>query len=397
MAQRKNHGGCLKAFLVIIIIVVSFSVVISIVTGKNSSSVKTTAIETIELSYYTQLNPTETIFYDSILEAVSSGKNECTVTGFNYNENKDAIKKSIQAFTYDHPEFFWLNGGSITTSTYDLSKNENQIKIDLSCYEYWSYIMNPQKYADALQSKVNEIVEKANRYASDYEKALFVHDYIITSTEYDYDGLSEAQKTFHDANSEYIYSAYGCLVNGKAVCSGYAKAYQLVLRNLGIECTYITGSANSGLHAWNCIKLDGDTYFVDVTWDDAQFSSNSSAKHPNEPEYSYFCITTDELSQTHRVDDSVFSAPLCRNDKYNYFVYNNYLISTYDFNQLENIINAQSGKKIVSVKFSNEEALLTAKKELFDNYAWSDIDILSFDSITYSIDEQKYILLFFLT
>lgn len=395
MVRQKKRSGCLKIFLIIIIIVVLFSLAISVLTKGTSKGAKTSAIGTGELSYYSQLNATESKLYDSILKEVSSGKTECIIENFNYNENKNAITRAVQALTYDHPEFFWLNGGAMTTSTYNPTQNNNQVNIDLSCYEYWSYTTNPQKYSDALQNKVNEITDKANKLGSDYEKALFVHDYIITSTEYDFDGLKEAQKTFHDAKSEYIYSAYGCLVNGKAVCSGYAKAYQLVLRNLGIECTYITGTANSGPHGWNCIKLDGDTYFVDVTWDDAQFSNNSSTQHPNEPEYNYFCITTDDLYQTHRIDDSVFSAPLCNNDIYNYYVHNGYLIKSYDFDSIENIINAQSSKKIISIKFSDKTALANAKKDLFDNYSWNKIGLFSSNSISYTIDEQKLIISFF--
>ena len=56
------------------------------------------------------------------------------------------------------------------------------------------------------------------------------------------------------------------------MCAGYAKAYQLILNRMGIECGYITGNAVndmvSGPHAWNYVRLDGNYYQVDVTWDD---------------------------------------------------------------------------------------------------------------------------------
>lgn len=55
--------------------------------------------------------------------------------------------------------------------------------------------------------------------------------------------------------------------------NGYAKAYMLIMNELGIECGLVTGIAknstgSSGGHAWNYINLDGDYYMVDVTWDD---------------------------------------------------------------------------------------------------------------------------------
>jgi hypothetical protein len=69
------------------------------------------------------------------------------------------------------------------------------------------------------------------------------------------------------------YKAYGALVNGKATCSGYAKAFDLLAKSCGLSTTIVTGTArnSSGIeapHAWNQIYLDGDWYNVDVTWED---------------------------------------------------------------------------------------------------------------------------------
>ena len=36
----------------------------------------------------------------------------------------------------------------------------------------------------------------------------------------------------------------------------------------GIDCKVISGTANGGGHAWNKVKLEGDYYYIDVTWDD---------------------------------------------------------------------------------------------------------------------------------
>ena len=55
-----------------------------------------------------------------------------------------------------------------------------------------------------------------------------------------------------------IYTAYGCLVEGRAVCAGYAKAFKLLLGRCGISCYYVVGEAGGGKHGWNCVELDGN-------------------------------------------------------------------------------------------------------------------------------------------
>ena len=82
---------------------------------------------------------------------------------------------------------------------------------------------------------------------------------------YDTDSLDEYYKTTHSPSCEYIFTAYGCLVNGKTVCSGYAKAFQFILQNLGYESILVAGEGADGLHAWNMVKIDDDYYYFEVT------------------------------------------------------------------------------------------------------------------------------------
>ena len=74
--------------------------------------------------------------------------------------------------------------------------------------------------------------------------------------------------------ADYVDTAYGALVNGKAICGGYAKAFKAVLDRLNIPCVCIQGyscsSASSSYvaHMWNAVKLEGQWYAVDPTWND---------------------------------------------------------------------------------------------------------------------------------
>lgn len=116
-------------------------------------------------------------------------------------------------------------------------------------------------YDDTLfDSEVNRVLALTNGCVSDLEKAIVLHDYLAVNCEYDYDNL---RANTLPADS---YSAYGVLVNRIAVCQGYALAYKYLLNLSGIECHMVTSDAME--HAWNLIKLDGEYYQVDVTWDD---------------------------------------------------------------------------------------------------------------------------------
>ena len=58
---------------------------------------------------------------------------------------------------------------------------------------------------------------------------------------------------------------YRALYKGQSNCNGYALSFMAIMRECGIETTYETGDN----HAWNSVKLDGQWYNIDVTWDDS--------------------------------------------------------------------------------------------------------------------------------
>ena len=119
----------------------------------------------------------------------------------------------------------------------------------------------------AVLNKCKEIIaSQINDGMTEYEKERAIHDYIIENTDYDENCL-----TYSNWYSEYADQPYGCLVDQRAICLGYATTFKLFMDMLDIECIIVKGSANSDYanHAWNLVKLeDGNWYAVDVTWDD---------------------------------------------------------------------------------------------------------------------------------
>lgn len=98
---------------------------------------------------------------------------------------------------------------------------------------------------------------------SQWQIALAVHDYLIINSTYD-------ETLERNTN-------YDLLVNGTAVCSGYAMAYLDIMTRLGIECRFVESQPMA--HAWNLVKIDGNWYHVDLTHDDPTPDSYGFVSH----------------------------------------------------------------------------------------------------------------------
>lgn len=139
------------------------------------------------------------------------------------------------------------------------------------------------EFEENLDKALKEI--NASQYKTEFEKVTAVYEWITNNIEYDWDG--------YDRKSNKIASASGALREHKAVCDGYARLFDLLCGEVGIESMRVTGTANGlgswELHAWNIVKIDGLWYFVDSTWDIAQ-------------DYEYFLKTSDYFSEDHTLD-----------------------------------------------------------------------------------------------
>ena len=177
----------------------------------------------------------------------------------------DQISDVVMLFINRHPEYYWLSFESCDV--------ENGIAVTL--YEDVKPFMGKSRSTVFGSSSLEEATKKALAVVkpemSDLEKALVLHDYIALNTEYDYQGYLNGNLP----NS--VFTIEGTLVEGKAVCQGYALAYQYLLNKVGIESKYVASSAMN--HGWNLVKIFGRWYHVDVTWDDPVWDQLGRVKH----------------------------------------------------------------------------------------------------------------------
>ena len=167
-----------------------------------------------------------------------------------------------------------------------------------------------------LDVVLNVIHNQISKDMSDYEKELTIHDYIILNCTYD------SINHHHNTIPESSYTSYGVLVLGIAVCQGYSSAFKLFMDMLNIECDIITGKADDENHAWNRVKIDGDYYLVDVTWNGSISDSN------NRVHYDFFNLTDEVLNASHIPSKPQVKA--AHSTRYNYFHYNNLTVANKD-------------------------------------------------------------------
>ncbi|MBX4259225.1 hypothetical protein KTC96_12890 [Clostridium estertheticum] len=93
------------------------------------------------------------------------------------------------------------------------------------------------------------------RGMTDEQKEKAINDYICLNVAYD--------------TTLVQHSAYAALLgNKKTVCQGYSLIAYKLLIGAGFDARIITGTCNGEAHAWNMVKLDGNWYHLDTTWDD---------------------------------------------------------------------------------------------------------------------------------
>lgn len=183
-------------------------------------------------------------------------------------------------------------------NSYDqLNVNINGLgKISISVEKLYT-----EEMIDILNTKVDEIY---NNIISDtmtnYEKVKTIHDYIIDNTKYDQakadDLINNTKTSTHLSNT-----AYGPLIEGYGICSGYTDAMALFLNKMDIP-NYKISSSN---HVWNFVYLDDTWVHIDLTWDDPVIKSGEEVI-----DHDYFAITTEELlnkeTAQHNFDQTIF-------------------------------------------------------------------------------------------
>ena len=284
----------------------------------------------ISYFYYEQLDDNAKIIYDALSDNIENLKKSNYKINFSTKFNtllnqtdgqyklNIAFQSALDAFFYDHTELFYIDLTKInlnikyTTIGPKVTYTVSLAPSNDTNYLYDNFSSETQvNEAISIVENIKHSTIKSLNSKSDYEKALYVHDALVNSLEYDSSTINS-------------HNIYGALVEKSAVCEGYAKAFKYILDELNIDCILVNGTATNSSgktesHMWNYIRLDGNWYGVDVTWDDPIIVGGFSK---NIIRHDYFCKGGNVFNESHVASSKIsnegksFKLPTLSNKNY---------------------------------------------------------------------------------
>jgi transglutaminase-like putative cysteine protease len=215
-------------------------------------------------------------------------------------EGKEKVAKEFQnawdAFITDKSEYFYLDSSKVclvTKITTRGSTSEYQFAIGKG--DNKTYFIDEFNSKEDVEIALKQIDKEAeavikNATGNNYQKMRYIHDEIVDNTNY------ETQKKGHTAN------IYGCIVNKRAICEGYARAFKYYMDKLDIPCVLVSGDAvdekgNTERHAWNYVYINNNWYAIDTTWDDPIIIGNGTIT--DRIKYKYFLKGSETMKKDH--------------------------------------------------------------------------------------------------
>lgn len=180
---------------------------------------------------------------------------------------------------------------------------------DTSAYPAYSSSNNyselTKSYSNVTEDDINTINSILNSIIkpgmTETEKIRTVHNWIVCNTTYNDNYYDRGDSFNHVSN----------LLNNKTgVCQGYSVTFYIFMKQMGIPCTLVMGKTDNVSHAWNAVKLDGNWYYIDVTWDDPVVNGTSNYPGGDNISYEYLLCTYNHISMTHTEDNYIGTTPL---------------------------------------------------------------------------------------
>lgn len=160
-----------------------------------------------------------------------------------YDLTPEEFRNIYYDVLFGHPEYFYVE-------TYGYNLLDGKINIVQMVYNETDKSVISQTL-DLIGEASDEILMSIDDDMTDFEKVMAVHNHMIAEYEYDY-SLSNFTVTI--------------MVTKTGVCQAYSMAFKHLMNQLGIDCIYVT--SDSMQHGWNLVKIDGNWYHIDLTWDD---------------------------------------------------------------------------------------------------------------------------------
>lgn len=306
---------------------------------------KVSALGSPYKTYFHELSNVEKQAYNLVLESVYELPEKILVPDLSSEELDEVFK----ALLNDNPDLFFLG-------------RKCSLKSELwNTFIYFEYIMTKEEYDEkSAEMKIcrDMVISQLSDPEDEWQTELEIHDYIIQNCSY----------KLEDNDFNYS-SAYGCLVNGQAACEGYSKAAKYIFDKVGIESALVSGTASGngekpGEHMWNIVRINGDYYHLDCTWDDPVSNSDKGVRL-----YTYFNLSDEAIGKNHY--DFSYD-PGCKSSEENYYVKQHLCFDDYSESKEKDLMEVllkqfNSGEKYIQLNFVSKESYDKAYQSLIKN------------------------------
>lgn len=276
--------------------------------------------------------------YSTMYSALAGGE---TYIELNGRYSAEDVSEAIYRLRSDAPELCWLG---------DFSYSYDSWSVEITARPAKGFKESElSRYCSEVSAKAEAVAREASKQGSDVEKLKYVHDYLVNNCEYDTSSKSSSVNLPSD-------TAYGCLIDHKALCGGYSKAFQLIVNKLGMKCGVVTGYADEP-HGWNYVQLEDDYYWVDVTWDDpVKKEPKNKNKDLGFISEKYFLINDEMLLRSRTISDDNRFVPKCSSLELNPFYSSGRSSDRFSTDWLSDLIAKHYGEGRVNFMFTEKSA-----------------------------------------
>lgn len=298
--------------------------------------------------------------------------------------NPKLIDKAFQCVMLDHPEIFYIDGYKYT----EYAIKEKVEKVEFTGNYIYS-VDEIQSRREQIDLAVSQILAGMPDTDDEYQKVKYIYDSIIYQTEYD----------IAAEDNQNICSVF---LKGRSVCQGYAKAMQYLLNNAGIKAVLVLGKVRQGDgHAWNLVSVNDNWYYIDATWGDAYYLLGDDVQtqmtRTAAINYDYFCVTTEQIEQTHSMD-MVIAMPECSAISDNYYVREGLYFTSYEEDRIAELFKTarEENRETITVKCSDSAIYENMVTELIENQKVFQYVDAPDGTIAYTDNEQQNSITFWL-
>lgn len=192
------------------------------------------------------------------------------------NDIQDILDNAIRSDDYLHY--------TVKTYGYKAKIKGNTASIEFN-FTYWETLEQTNEVKRQVAQTLRRILTPE---MDDHRKVKTIHDWIVANLSYDTALVS--------------HSAYDGLVDGRTVCQGYALLTYEMMRQADIPVRIVEGTSRESAHTWNLVRIDGQWYHLDTTWNDPVPDTAGKVY------YHYYNLTDEQIRSDHQWDASGYPA-----------------------------------------------------------------------------------------